>query len=93
VNEFATPRKTEIQDGGIDFEDEDLIQREDMVVTVSPCRLHQARAALDLPGAASRRQGPLRHGDARRGFRHPSVRREHPYAGAVLLVARHRLQG
>ncbi|WP_407660717.1 DNA gyrase subunit A [Kaistia defluvii] len=34
-DEFATPRKTEILDGGIDFEDEDLIQREDMVVTVS----------------------------------------------------------
>ena len=33
------------------MEDEDLIQREDMVVTVTPCRLHQARAAVDLPGA------------------------------------------
>jgi len=34
-DEFATPRKTELVDGGVDFEDEDLIQREDMVVTVS----------------------------------------------------------
>ncbi|WP_442907393.1 DNA gyrase subunit A [Kaistia sp. MMO-174] len=34
-DEFGTPRKTEILDGGVDFEDEDLIQREDMVVTVS----------------------------------------------------------
>ncbi|WP_245576796.1 DNA gyrase subunit A [Kaistia adipata] len=34
-DEFATPRKTEIVEGGADFEDEDLIQREDMVVTVS----------------------------------------------------------
>ncbi|MCX5479346.1 DNA gyrase subunit A [Kaistia geumhonensis] len=34
-DEFATPRKTEILEGGADFEDEDLIQREDMVVTVS----------------------------------------------------------
>ncbi len=33
--EFATPRKTEIAEGGPDLEDEDLIQREDMVVTVS----------------------------------------------------------
>lgn len=33
--EFATPRRTEITDGGADFEDEDLIPREDMVVTVS----------------------------------------------------------
>jgi DNA gyrase subunit A len=31
----ATPRKTEILDSDADFEDEDLIQREDMVVTVS----------------------------------------------------------
>lgn len=33
--EFATPRRTEIVEGGPDIEDEDLIQREDMVVTVS----------------------------------------------------------
>ena len=56
-------------------------------------RLRQARAALDLPGAAARRQGPLGHADARRGFRRPAVRRLHPYAGAVLLVARTGLQG
>jgi DNA gyrase subunit A len=33
--EFATPRRTEILEGGFDMEDEDLIAREDMVVTVS----------------------------------------------------------
>ena len=33
--EFATPRRTEIMDGGFDMEDEDLIAREEMVVTVS----------------------------------------------------------
>nr|WP_246176861.1 DNA gyrase subunit A [Parvibaculum sedimenti] len=33
--EFATPRRTEISEADSDFEDEDLIQREDMVVTVS----------------------------------------------------------
>jgi DNA gyrase subunit A len=32
---FSTPRKTEITESDADFEDEDLIQREDMVVTVS----------------------------------------------------------
>jgi DNA gyrase subunit A len=32
---FSTPRKTEIIDSDADMEDEDLIQREDMVVTVS----------------------------------------------------------
>ena len=34
-DEFATPRRTEIAEGGADMEDEDLIQREDMVVTVT----------------------------------------------------------
>ncbi len=33
--EFATPRRSEITDSDADMEDEDLIQREDMVVTVS----------------------------------------------------------
>ena len=56
-------------------------------------RLHQARAALDLPGAAPRRQGPLGDADPRGGFRHPAVRRQHPHAGAVLLLARPGLQG
>ena len=34
-DEFGTPRRTEIVDGGADMDDEDLIQREDMVVTVT----------------------------------------------------------
>jgi DNA gyrase subunit A len=34
-NEFGTPRRTEIVDGGLEMDDEDLIAREDMVVTVS----------------------------------------------------------
>ncbi len=33
--EFASPRRTEIMDGGFDVDDEDLIAREEMVVTVS----------------------------------------------------------
>ncbi|MHA1555220.1 MAG: DNA gyrase subunit A [Alphaproteobacteria bacterium] len=33
--EFATPRRTEIIEGGAELEDEDLIQREDMAVTVT----------------------------------------------------------
>ncbi len=32
---YATPRRSEIVEGGAELEDEDLIQREDMVVTVS----------------------------------------------------------
>ena len=34
-DEFGTPRRTELLDGAADMDDEDLIQREDMVVTVS----------------------------------------------------------
>ncbi|WP_092423978.1 DNA gyrase subunit A [Devosia crocina] len=34
-DEFGSPRRTEISDHAADFEDEDLIAREDMVVTVS----------------------------------------------------------
>ncbi|MGE0499747.1 MAG: DNA gyrase subunit A [Rhizobiaceae bacterium] len=33
--EFGTPRRSELTDGGADMDDEDLIQREDMVVTVT----------------------------------------------------------
>jgi DNA gyrase subunit A len=33
--QFAVPRRTEIQDWSGDMEDEDLIEREDMVVTVT----------------------------------------------------------
>ncbi|MBX3577057.1 MAG: DNA gyrase subunit A [Rhizobiaceae bacterium] len=51
-DEFSTPRRTEIVDGGADMEDEDLIQREDMVVTVThegyikrvPLSLYRAQA-------------------------------------------------
>ena len=34
-DEFGTPRRTELAEGGPDMEDEDLIAREEMVVTVS----------------------------------------------------------
>ena len=34
-DEFGTPRRTELLEGAADMDDEDLIQREDMVVTVS----------------------------------------------------------
>ncbi|MBX3584274.1 MAG: DNA gyrase subunit A [Rhizobiaceae bacterium] len=51
-DEFGTPRRTELTDGGADMEDEDLIQREDMVVTVThegyikrvPLSLYRAQA-------------------------------------------------
>ncbi len=51
-DEFGTPRRTELTDGGTEMEDEDLIQREDMVVTVThegyikrvPLSLYRAQA-------------------------------------------------
>ena len=89
--DFATPRRTEIIENDGEVDDEDLIAREDMVVTVSPCGLCEARAAFGLPGAAARRQGPGRRANARRGFCHQAVRCQYPYADPVLLVARHGL--
>ena len=70
--EFATPRRTEI----LEIERRARRRGPDPARGHGrhrhPRRLHQARAALDLSGAAARRQGPLRHVDARRGFRHAS---------------------
>ncbi|MDW6023116.1 DNA gyrase subunit A [Mesorhizobium sp. BAC0120] len=51
-DEFGNPRRTEIGESGADMEDEDLIQREDMVVTVThegyikrvPLSLYRAQA-------------------------------------------------
>ena len=92
-DEFGTPRRTELADGGADMEDEDLIQREDMVVTVT----HEGyikRVPLSLYRAQAR-GGKGRSGMSTKDedFRHPPVRRQHAHADPVLLLARHRLQG
>ncbi len=62
--EFATPRRTEILEAEGDFEDEDLIQREDMVVTVT----HAGYVKRVPVGAyrAQRRGGKGRSGMATR---------------------------
>ena len=62
--EFATPRRTVIADGGFDVEDEDLIAREDMVVTVSHGG-YIKRVPLDTY-RAQRRGGKGRSGMATR---------------------------
>ena len=54
---------------------EDLIADEDMAITVTQHRLHQADGDLDLPRPAARRQGPHRHAHARRGLRQPPLHR------------------
>jgi DNA gyrase subunit A len=62
--EFGTPRRTEIVDTEADVEDEDLIQREDMVVTVSH-RGYIKRVPLSTY-RAQRRGGKGRSGMATR---------------------------
>ncbi|MEM6763136.1 MAG: DNA gyrase subunit A, partial [Pseudomonadota bacterium] len=57
---FATPRRTEIAEGGPDLEDEDFINREDMVVTVSHAG-YIKRVPLDTY-RAQRRGGKGRSG-------------------------------
>ncbi len=83
---FATPRKTEIVDVDFEVEDEDLIQREDMVVTVT----HQGYIKR-VPLNAYRVQRPRRprprcDGDEGRRLGDEPVRRLDPSAAAVLLV-------
>ena len=74
---YATPRRTVILDSDADVEDEDLIQREDMVVTgrATPATSSACRSRpIARKGAAARAAG---HADARGGFRRQPVRRLH----------------
>ncbi|MEM8876926.1 MAG: DNA gyrase subunit A [Pseudomonadota bacterium] len=64
AEEFGTPRRTELAEGGPDMEDEDLIAREDMVVTVSHAG-YVKRVALSTY-RAQRRGGKGRSGMATR---------------------------
>jgi DNA gyrase subunit A len=72
--EFATPRRTVILDQEGEMEDEDLIQREDMVVTVS--HLGYVKRVPLSTYRAQRRGGKGRAGmqTRERGFRPPAVR-------------------
>jgi DNA gyrase subunit A len=56
--QFAVPRRTEIVDWSGDMDDEDLIEREDMVVTVTQAAISSARRCR-FPRAEARRQGPV----------------------------------
>ena len=58
-----------------EINDEDLIQEEDMVVTISHAGYIKRTRRLDVPRAEARRQGQDRHGGARRGLGHPALRR------------------
>ncbi len=59
-SEFNTPRRTEIAENEGEVEDEDLIQREDMVVTVSATRATSSacRCRPTGPSGAAARAGP-----------------------------------
>ncbi|WP_291902460.1 DNA gyrase subunit A [Maricaulis sp.] len=59
---YATPRRSEFMDGGLDFEDEDLIPREEMVVTVTHGGYAKRTALSDY--RAQRRGGKGRAGMA-----------------------------
>jgi DNA gyrase subunit A len=63
-DEFGTPRRTQIVEGGPDMEDEDLIAREDMVVTVS--HLGYVKRVPLATYRAQRRGGKGRSGMATR---------------------------
>ncbi len=89
------PRRTEILDWDSSVEDEDLIQREDMVVTVS----HAGYIKRVLPLStyrAQRRGGKGRAGMSMRDEDFVTrlfVRQHPPRPGAVLLLAGPSLQG
>ena len=91
--DFAAPRRTEILDSDADMEDEDLIQREDMVVLVSHGG-YIKRAPLSTY-RAQRRGGKGRGAMATRDedFVAKTLRRLDPSASAVLLVDGAGLQG
>ena len=86
--EFATPRMSELAAAADGIEDEDLIEREDMVVTVTMAGYIKRTPLVRVPRAEARRQGPRRHGDQGRGRGHQPVRHLDPQSGAVLLQPR-----
>jgi len=63
--QFATPRRTMIEDAGSDVDMEDLIQREDMVVTVSLKWLYQACPLIHISGSTARWKGSIRYDHTR----------------------------
>ncbi len=83
--EFATPRRTSLAPAADGIDDEDLIEREEMVVTVT-LDGYIKRTPLDT-FRAQRRGGKGRAGMATegRGCRHRIVRHLDAHAGALLL--------
>ncbi len=88
---YATPRRTEIVDNEFEQDIEDLIQREDMVVTVTHGG-YVKRVPVSAYRAQRRGARAARAWPRVRTISSRAVRRQHAYARAVLLEPRHRLQ-
>ena len=91
---YAGERRTRVaDDASREMTDEDLIADEDVVVTISRPRLHQAPAGRHLPPPAPRRQGDHRPRHPRGGRGRAPARGQHPRLGAVLHEPRPRVLG
>ena len=62
--QFAVPRRTEIIEWSGDLDDEDLIEREDMVVTITSGG-YQTHPIGGFSRPAPRRQRPIGHANQR----------------------------
>ena len=89
---FAVPRRTEIAEWSGDMEDEDLIEREDMVVTVTQGGYTKRTPLADFRSPEARRQGAVGRKPEGRRRCHDAFRGEHPHAVAVLHHGRDGLQ-
>ena len=76
---FAVPRRTEIVDWSGDMEDEDLIEREDMVVTITSGGYIKRTPLGRIPRPEPGRQGSGLDADQGRRCRHHPFRRQHPH--------------
>ncbi len=90
--QFAVPRRTEIVDWSGDMDDEDLIEREEMVVTVTQSGWIKRTPLADFRAPAPWRQGAFGYADQGRGRGHHALRGQYPYATAVLHHRRDGLQ-
>ena len=67
---FAVPRRSEIVDWEADLDDEDLIEREDMVVTVTQGGYIKRTPLTEYRAQRRGGKGIGGHGDQGRGLRH-----------------------
>ena len=85
---YGDARRTEINRDHLNLTTEDLIEPQDVVVTLSHAGYAKSPAGLRLPGAAARRSRQDRHRGQGRGLHREAVRRAHARHAAVLLQPR-----